>query len=40
MFSGSGKKDNIPVIATPNDLIGKLLFHFCVLGDSVDEDED
>lgn len=40
MFSGSGKKDNIPVVATANDLIGKLLFNFCVAGDSVDEDED
>ena len=40
MFSGSGKKDKIPVIATPDNLIGKLVFHFCVVGDSVDEDED
>ena len=40
VFSGSGKKDKIPVIATPDDLIGKQLFHFCVIGDSVDEDED
>ena len=31
MFSGSGKKD---------DLIGKLVFHFCAVSDSVDEDED
>ena len=40
VFSGSGKKDKIPVIATPDNLIGKLVFHFCVVGDSVDEDED
>ena len=40
VFSGSGKKDKIPVIATPDDLIGKLVFHFCIVSDSVDEDED
>ena len=40
VFSVSGKKDKIPVIATSDDLIGKLMFHFCVVGDSVDEDED
>ena len=39
-FSGSGKKYKTPVIATPDDLIGKLVFHFCVVAYSVDEDED
>ena len=28
VFSGSEKEDKIPVIATPDDLIGKLVFHF------------
>ena len=40
MFSGSGKKDKVPVITTPDHLPGKLVFHFCVVNDSVDEDED
>ena len=40
MFSGSDKKDKILVTATPDDLISKLVFHFCFIGNSVDEDED
>ena len=40
VFCGSGKKGKIPVIATPDNLVGKLVLHFCVASDSVDEDED
>ena len=28
------------MIATLDDLISKLVFHFCAVGNSVDEDED
>ena len=33
-------KEKVPVFTTPDHLTGKLVFHFCVVDDSVDEDED
>ena len=38
VFSDSDERDKIPAIATPDDLIGKLVFDFCVVSHSVVED--